>query len=747
MVLLSDNGWLKSKGGEQLSETRVQKLLIFLKRKACHVTKEPVDFASPFRELFPETPVRLVVPVLMLSLMKMNKRAVGIMHDLAPAQLVDVQAQAETRKMIAKSESAIAGTEILEAEQSLQGDSLKTFLNGTKLRLLIDRGEDIFKDLLNFRCLLLIKLVKVINVYVYSKDNLHGRALEIRKHGLYAYSNTMWCLTAIVAEEIPFFFTQTGRRLVVFLEEYGEYYQMVSKMLGKRSGNINYLDAMCTGEQVRDLQAMEYALGKRGCKDGFKNAPNKEDFAHMHSKTFESCACRRLPTIIFLVGEGSTPSDKKLDGTQKFICVKWCEETQLTEMPYPLERLTPLASFIKEKEVEYLGKIFTTLRWKKYFAALQKCLSASATEVSNLSSPGTQVKEGDILAVKGNFPHDLDLVLYFGDHIMEVELRADRKALSFACPPPQSTRTKVDITIMASFYWGVYANSCMLSKKRQENQEPLYLEEQQVIIRKFPKHVAYSKVCINRVVPTIFSTDGGQAELHGNFATAVHEDIFVTCNGKECTVQSHSLTRLLLMLPSGSEINRPLCVTVKEQSTPTVVSTTMRNMITYKAPMITGFKAEASKLSVSTPLIVTTRGGPTITVYGSNFGEEESILSVRLAETTCTVLHSNHTELEFRVPRGVGYLPTIFASVDGQHPSTQAPVQYSPPTITDTDKRVIAGTSFTLQGLNFGHDSRTVVCLWSTAVQVAIPIQSVSDNSITCSTEGLPLGEGQVSNK
>eukprot|EP00854_Cymbomonas_tetramitiformis_P010357 gene10357-12249_t len=146
---------------------------------------------------------------------------------------------------------------------------------------------------------------------------------------------------------------------------------------------------------------------------------------------------------------------------------------------------------------------------------------------------------------------------------------------------------------MASFYWGVYANSCMLSKKRQENQEPLYLEEQQVIIRKFPKHVAYSKVCINRVVPTIFSTDGGQAELHGNFATAVHEDIFVTCNGKECTVQSHSLTRLLLMLPSGSEINRPLCVTVKEQSTPTVVSTTMRNMITYKAPMITGFKAEA----------------------------------------------------------------------------------------------------------------------------------------------------------
>ncbi|KAK3242902.1 hypothetical protein CYMTET_47425 [Cymbomonas tetramitiformis] len=677
----------------------------------------------------------------------------------------------------------------------------------------------------------------------------------------------MWCLTGMldllrrkkkdgkpilntvhyhyVAEEIPFFFAQIERSLVVFLEEDIEYYQMVSKMLGKRSGNINYLDAMRTGEQVKDLQAMEYALGVRGeqnsrgqdaklfspsnipnllvfgcaylltptwernlfrllstvlvnlhsehtfvyeseeckehittwatskprndeylyhldmyrqrvaglypqypdkpkikkrgcfqrskkgwlvaglcgtsetqfkdsaqyphlqlpclcqgCKDGFKNAPNKELFGQTHARTFETCICRRLPVVVFLVGEGSRAGTKKLSGTSEFVCVK-C-----------------------------------------YLAALRKFQVAAVEGVRNLSSPGTQVKEGDLLSIEGIFPENLDIVLYFGDKATDIEFEPNRKQFSFACPPPQSTRTRVDLTVVASLQWGVYANSCVLSKGRQERHGPLYLEEQRIVLRRFPEHVAYCKVSINKVVPATFSTAGCLAEVHGNFATASEEVISVTCNEKECELRSHSSRKLVMMLTTGTGVNRPLCVTVKEQSTGTVVSSTVRNCITYKPPKITGFKGGADDLSTTNPLVVVTSGGASITVCGSDFGDEENVVSVRLGETPCTVLNSNHDVLECRVPRGVGYLPSITVSVDGQVTSAQAPLKYSPPAITSGDKRVIAGRNFTIHGLHFGHDPRTVICLWSKEKQMAIPIHNVSDNELVCSTAGLPLGEG-----
>ncbi|KAK3266976.1 hypothetical protein CYMTET_24438 [Cymbomonas tetramitiformis] len=219
---------------------------------------------------------------------------------------------------MSRGQAAVVGADILEADECLQGESMKTFFNGTKLRLLIDRGDAVFGGVVSFRGLRLLHLVKVVNKYVYSKASLKGEELSIRKHGLYAYTNTVWCFTGFLdqlrrkkkdqkvvtkslhyhqlGEEFAHFYCEHGRSLVVFLEEDGEYYQMVSKALGKRSGNINFLDAMCTGEQIKDLQAMEYATGLR-CEQKSRGRDNKLfSETSIPNLVVYACAYRLTPT-------------------------------------------------------------------------------------------------------------------------------------------------------------------------------------------------------------------------------------------------------------------------------------------------------------------------------------------------------------------------------------------------------------------------------------------------------------------
>eukprot|EP00854_Cymbomonas_tetramitiformis_P023710 gene23710-28737_t len=71
---LESEGWLSSRDANKLSKTRLQKLQVFLKRKANHITKEPIDFATNFRAWFPHSPVRKISPIFMHSIIKVNKR-------------------------------------------------------------------------------------------------------------------------------------------------------------------------------------------------------------------------------------------------------------------------------------------------------------------------------------------------------------------------------------------------------------------------------------------------------------------------------------------------------------------------------------------------------------------------------------------------------------------------------------------------------------------------------------------------
>ncbi|KAK3263125.1 hypothetical protein CYMTET_28052 [Cymbomonas tetramitiformis] len=900
---LETKGWLSSRDPTKLSKTRLQKLQVFLKRKANHITKEPVDFATIFRAWFPQSPIRRISPIFMHSIIKVNKRTAGIMHDLAQAWANE--GSIEARKTMSRGQSAVVGAEILEADECLQGESMKTFFNGTKLRLLIDRGDAVFGGVVNFRGLRLLHLVKVVNKYVYSKANLEGEELSIRKHGLYAYTNTVWCLTGFLdqirrkkrdqkvvtrslhyhqfGEEFAHFYCEHGRSLVVFLEEDGEYYQMVSKALGKRSGNINFLDAMCTGEQIKDLQAMDYATGIRcdqksrgrdsklfsetcipnlvvyacayrltptwernlrrllwqildklqknqeltkqtfvyeskackeahatwktsddykyhlalyrervaslypevkesikyhgfvqhknrmvlpelcvdanapafvdtahyphlqypclcqGCKTGFEGTPNRHDYGYIPSMVFNSCICSRLPAIVFLVGE------RDLGGSDKYLTVKWCEDTDLSVVPFTKDELTPLHTFILKAEIVYLEKFIFSLRWKQYNALLNTIRTASVSAVRNSSSSGTQVKEGDTVSVDGVFPEMTQVIVYFGDVVIsDVRMNRDRTSFTFKCPAPQRTGSMVDITIVSKVEWKVFKVSHLLRKDKTRFQ-PLYLVEQDFTLRTFPKCLAYTSLRITKVVPPYFNTEGGAAEVHGRFVMANGETIEVQCGDIPCQVRSCTASKLSIVVPSGIGKNNRLQIEVKSTLTDTVLSRTSQPLISYSCPSVKSFVGPRGEFSDSDPFQCSTTGGQALMMRGSNFGDDSDAVSVFLGEKRCRVLSCDHETLEVAVPAGVGRFPTAYVRVGGQETVVTCPMKYFAPSMQDDDKCVQVGSTFKIRGVNFGDDPRQIVCLWMVEEHKQLRVGSASNTEIVCVTTGLKPGEGKVS--
>ncbi|KAK3233555.1 hypothetical protein CYMTET_56160 [Cymbomonas tetramitiformis] len=266
----------------------------------------------------------------MHSVHKVCKRIVGIIQLLAQDGLTaeENQDRAETRRQISKAQSALVGTDVLEAQEALQGDSLKTFMNCTKVRLLVDRGQEVFGEVLDFRGLKLLKLTNLCLKFIYDKADLAQATQDSRIQAFYVYCNQVWCFAGFLdlfsrkkpeakrilqnlhfhhfGDHIARFFHQLNRRperlhtptrsLVPFLEEDGEYYQMVSKALGKRSGNINLLDAMCTGEQIKDLQAMDYATGLR-CEQRSRGHSDKLfSKSVVENLVIYACAYRLTPT-------------------------------------------------------------------------------------------------------------------------------------------------------------------------------------------------------------------------------------------------------------------------------------------------------------------------------------------------------------------------------------------------------------------------------------------------------------------
>lgn len=182
---------------------------------------------------------------------------------------------------------------------------------------------------------------------------------------------------------------------------------------------------------------------------------------------------------------------------------------------------------------------------------------------------------------------------------------------------------------------------------------------------------------------------GGTLTLTGeNFGAA---GATVTIGGIPATNVVHSVAHeeLTLTVPQGVGVDRPLIVTVGQQSSPTI-------LVDYEAPVIT---------SVS-PQLGPTAGGAAITVTGRSLGTSGGLLTIGGASVSITT--HTPTQIVGTTPAGVGTRPVQYL-VGGQPSTSQVDYTYGTPSITGIVPPVAApGASIQINGDNFGIASGDV---------------------------------------
>lgn len=196
---------------------------------------------------------------------------------------------------------------------------------------------------------------------------------------------------------------------------------------------------------------------------------------------------------------------------------------------------------------------------------------------------------------------------------------------------------------------------------------------------------SYDAPVVDAVSPASAFTQGGVTltVTGSNYGADGSGTVSVSVGAADCPVTARNHTAVLCTLPAGSgeEVVR---VTVSGQQSNTAA-------FSYVPPSITALE----------PANGTTEGGTTLTLTGTSFGLDGSVL---VGGRSCAVTFHNHTRVECTLPSGSGAGKELTITVDGQT-SAPAAFSYLAPVLLDVSPSVgetAGGTVLNVTGLHFG---------------------------------------------
>ena len=230
---------------------------------------------------------------------------------------------------------------------------------------------------------------------------------------------------------------------------------------------------------------------------------------------------------------------------------------------------------------------------------------------------------------------------------------------------------------------------------------------------------------IAQAQPVVYNVDPNHGPTLGGTLLSITGDNFglaptVTLGGQDCLVTSigplHDTIGCIIPKGEGSSLD----VVVSADSQTAVMS----GAFDYNAPVITYI----------TPIWGPTAGGTLLTIYGSDFGLDPTVM---VGAASCPVISVGplHDTIECTLPEGEGINLQVMVNAGGQW-AVAGVFDYDAPTITDftpTWGPTAGGTLLTISGSNFGLDPIVMVGAAS------CPVTSVSHDTIECT---LPAGAG-----
>jgi len=198
-------------------------------------------------------------------------------------------------------------------------------------------------------------------------------------------------------------------------------------------------------------------------------------------------------------------------------------------------------------------------------------------------------------------------------------------------------------------------------------------------------------------LPTVSSSTKSQTKggdvvtLTGsNFGSGNVDSVFI--NGKECTDAKITVsdTEITCIAPAGTGSKNIIVVDIEGQES------SDKARFSYNSP------------TVSASTSPSTKGGDVVTITGSNFGTDSSLLAVSIDGKECTQVSItvDESELTCISPPSSGK-KDIFVTVD-ELPSAALTMNYALPQVTLTTSTPTKGAKTTITGDNFGTNAKNI---------------------------------------
>jgi hypothetical protein len=150
-------------------------------------------------------------------------------------------------------------------------------------------------------------------------------------------------------------------------------------------------------------------------------------------------------------------------------------------------------------------------------------------------------------------------------------------------------------------------------------------------------------------------------------------------------------------------------------------------------PHTIGFGYAAPTIQAITPTEISTSGGTLVTISGSDFGDDPTLVSVTVGSVACTALQASATSLQCVAPEGTDNPVDVIVTVDRQPSEAYGGnFDYAAPAITLVTPPTIAaagGTAITITGTDFGSNASLVTV---TVESADCPVESATSTMITC---------------
>ncbi len=228
---------------------------------------------------------------------------------------------------------------------------------------------------------------------------------------------------------------------------------------------------------------------------------------------------------------------------------------------------------------------------------------------------------------------------------------------------------------------------------------------------------SYSAPVISSVTPATINTDGTSlvTVAGSNFGTAP----VVTLGGIVCAQQSKSHTEVVCSAPSGVGTSIAVVLSAGGQAASSTVS--------YTAPSISSLfptSTNSEKLE-------------TITLTGSQFGNDNSVVIIKVAGASVPLATISQTRITFSAPVGTAQTATVALTVAGQSSNT-ATLAFNDPVITTVSPQGQApqgGSALTIAGTSLFTSAVATV----TVGGKSCPVVTDTGAEIVCT---LPAGSG-----